>query len=28
VDQQDLFDSCISQAETVRRKFVAILFLH
>jgi len=28
VDQQDLFDSCISQAETVRRKFVAILFLN
>ena len=28
VDQQDLFDSCISQAETVRKKFVAILFPH
>lgn len=28
VDQQDLFDSCISQAEAVRKKFVAILFPH
>ncbi len=28
VDQQDLFDSCISQAEAVHKKFVEILFQH
>jgi hypothetical protein len=28
IDQQDLFDSCIARAESVRKKFVEILFRH
>ena len=28
VEQQEAFDSCIAQAEKVRRRFVEILFLH
>lgn len=28
VDQQDIFDSCISEAETVRKQFIEILFRH
>jgi hypothetical protein len=28
VEQQDLFDSCLEQAENVRRRFVEILFRH
>jgi hypothetical protein len=28
VDQQDFFDSCLSEAEAVRKKFVEILFQH
>jgi hypothetical protein len=28
VDQQDIFDSCIAQAERVRKRFVEILFRH
>ncbi len=28
IDQQDLFDSCLAEAEKVRKKFVEILFQH
>jgi hypothetical protein len=28
VDQQDIFNSCIAQAERVRKRFVEILFRH
>jgi hypothetical protein len=28
VEQQDIFESCLSQAETIRKKFVQILFEH
>lgn len=28
VDQQDIFDSCIAQAEKARKRFVEILFRH
>jgi hypothetical protein len=28
VDQQEIFDSCLAQAEKVRRRFVQILFPH
>jgi len=28
VDQQEAFDSCLAQAETIRKKFVDILFRH